>query len=217
MNKIINLIASFEQFIIKDIPLHSYLLVSSYIMLFTAIIWFKKPNYPKLVCVLISIIILQISLLTITWHTESEQELVVFNSNKTTLIAERSGNNVNVIAHDGILRSNNKNSILKSYCLGTLSDIRNKTILKNFLFFKGKTIYVLDSNAIYPKGINADILLLTQSSKVNLDRVLLTLQPKLVIADKSNFSNFQKRWKKSCAKNKIPFHATAEKGFYILK
>ena len=217
MNKIINLIASFEQFIIKDIPLHSYLLMSSYIMLFTAIIWFKKPNYHKLVCVLISIIILQISLLTITWHTESEQELVVFNSNKTTLIAERSGNNVNVIAHDGILRSINKNSILKSYCLGTLSDIRNKTILKNFLFFKGKTIYVLDSNAIYPKGINADILLLTQSSKVNLDRVLLTLQPKLVIADKSNFSNFQKRWKKSCAKNKIPFHATAEKGFYILK
>ena len=217
MNKIINLIASFEQFIIKDIPLHSYLLVSSYIMLFTAIIWFKKPNYHKLVCVLISIIILQISLLTITWNTESEQELVVFNSNKTTLIAERSGNNVNVIAHDGILRSINKNSILKSYCLGTLSDIRNKTILKNFLFFKGKTIYVLDSNAIYPKGINADILLLTQSTKVNLDRVLLTLQPKLVIADKSNFGNFQKRWKKSCAKNKIPFHATAEKGFYILK
>ena len=65
MNKIINLIASFEQFIIKDIPLHSYLLVSTYIMLFTAIIWFKKPNYPKLVCVLISIIILQISLLTL--------------------------------------------------------------------------------------------------------------------------------------------------------
>jgi len=217
MNKIINFIASFEQFIIKDIPLHFYLLVSSYIMLFTAIMWFKKPNFNQFVCVLISIIILQISFFTITWNTESEQELVVFNSNKSTLIAERSGNAVNIIAHDDLMSSIDKNSILKSYCLGTLSRIRNKTLLSNFLFFKGKTIYVLDSNAIYPKGISADILLLTQSSKVNLDRVLLTMQPQIVVADKSNFSNFQKRWKESCAKNKIPFHATAEKGFYILK
>jgi len=89
--------------------------------------------------------------------------------------------------------------------------------IKNFLFFRGKTIYVLDSSAIYPVGINADILLLTQSSKVNLDRLLLTMQPKMVVADKSNFRDFQTRWKESCAKNKIPFHATAEKGYYILK
>jgi competence protein ComEC len=217
MNKIINIIASFEQFIIKDIPLHFYLLVSSYIMLFTAIIWLKKPNFNQLVCVLISIIILQISFLTITWNTESEQELVFFNSNKSTLIAERNGNNVNVIANDSILRSIDKNSLIKSYCLGTLSSVSKKTILNNFLFFKGKTIYVLDSNAIYPKGINADILVLTQSSKVNLDRVLLTMQPKIVVADKSNFRNLNKRWKESCAKNKIPFHATAEKGYYIIK
>jgi competence protein ComEC len=217
LNKIINIVASFEHFIIKDIPLHFYLSISSYLLILTAIIWFKKPSFNKLVCVLLSIIIFQISYFTIKWNVKSEKELVIFNSNKNTLIAERNGDNIIVIANDSLLKAIEKNNILKSYRLGNYSSIVQKTKLQNFIFFSGKKIYVLDSALIYPEGVHADILLLTQSTQVNLDRVLQTMQPKMVIADGSNYRNFQKSWKESCSKYNIPFHATAEKGYYILK
>ena len=74
----------------------------------------------------------------------------------------------------------------------------------------------MDSSGVYSTNTNPDVLLLTQSSKINLDRILLTMKPKIVVADASNFKNIQKNWKASCEKHKIPFHATAEKGFYKL-
>jgi competence protein ComEC len=56
LNKIINSIASFENFIIRDIPLNTYLLLSSYLLIVASIIWFKKPSFNKLIIVLLAII-----------------------------------------------------------------------------------------------------------------------------------------------------------------
>ena len=67
-----------------------------------------------------------------------------------------------------------------------------------------------------PKNIKPDILLLTQSPKINLDRLFQYVQPKMVVADASNYKKVQKYWKATCNKQKIPFHATSEKGFYTL-
>ena len=216
LNKTINTIASFEQFIIQDIPLHFYVLISSYLLLFTMIIWFKKPAFNKLVMVLISIIIFQISYFKIYWNTTTEQELIIFNTKRNSLIAERKAGDITVYAKDSILKTAHKSSVLKSYCIGNLSSIKHKEELQNYIYFNGKKIFVLDSSGVYPKNNNPDILLLTQSSKINLDRLLITMKPKIVVADASNFKNIQRNWKASCKKNKTPFHATAEKGFYKL-
>jgi competence protein ComEC len=216
LNKIINAIASLEQFIIQDIPLHFYLLFSGYLLLFALIIWFKKPSFNRLAVILISIIILQFSYFKIQWKIQTEQELVIFNSRKNTLIAERKGENILIYANDSILKTAQKNSLLKSYRIGNLSTLEQKKRLQNFIFFNGKKIFVLDSSGIYPKNIQPDIIVLTQSAKINLDRLFQEMKPKLVIADASNFKNIQKIWKASCEKQKIPFHATGEKGFYKL-
>jgi competence protein ComEC len=216
LNKIINAIASLEKFIIQDIPLHFYLLISSYLLLFTIIIWFKKPSFNRLSVILISIIILQLSYFRIHYKILNEEELIVFNSTKNTLITERKGENILVYANDSILKTVQKNSILKSYRIGNLSTLEQKKRLQNFMFFNGKKIFVLDSSGIYPKNIQPDIIVLTQSAKINADRLFQEMKPKLVIVDASNFKNIQKLWKVSCKKQKIPFHATGEKGFYKL-
>ncbi|MFH6972141.1 ComEC/Rec2 family competence protein [Flavobacterium petrolei] len=216
LNKIINAIASLEKFIIQDIPLHFYLLISSYLLLFTIIIWFKKPSFNRLSVILISIIILQLSYFRIQYKILNEEELIVFNSTKNTLITERKGENILVYANDSILKTVQKNSILKSYRIGNLSTLEQKKRLQNFMFFNGKKIFVLDSSGIYPKNIQPDIIILTQSAKINADRLFQEMKPKLVIVDASNFKNIQKLWKVSCKKQKIPFHATGEKGFYKL-
>jgi competence protein ComEC len=59
-----------------------------------------------------------------------------------------------------------------------------------------------------------DILIITQSPKLNFERLLQILKPKQVIFDGSNFKTYSKRWEATCKKQKIPFHNTNEKGFY---
>ena len=216
LNKIINAIATFEQFIIQDIPLHFNLLVSGYLLLFTLIIWFKKPSFTKMALVLISFLILQFSYFKIQWKMKTEQELIVFNSKKNTLIVERKGESILIYGNDSILKTAQKNSLLKSYRIGNFTTLEKKKRLQNFIFFNGKKIFIADSSGIYPKNINPDIIILTQSPKINADRLFQEMKPKLVIADASNFKNIQKLWKASCHKQKIPFHATGEKGFYKL-
>ena len=75
----------------------------------------------------------------------------------------------------------------------------------------------MDSLGVYPQDIHPDILVLTQSPKINFERLLQTLKPKIVVADASNYKTIQKLWKATCIKEKIPFHATGEKGFYKLE
>jgi len=45
LNKIIGWVASFENFIFSDIPLNSYMMWSCYFIIFSTIIWFKKPTF----------------------------------------------------------------------------------------------------------------------------------------------------------------------------
>ena len=216
LNKIINSIASLEQFIIQNIPFNLYLLISFYLLILTAVIWLKKPSYNKLAMVLISIIILQISFIKNRSDVENQKEWVVFNSKKSTIITERNGENVTLYANDSILKGSEKNNILTSYLIGNFSTLETKKRIQNTAFFNGKRILILDSTGIYSKNIKPDILLLTQSPKINLERLFQTLHPKLVVADASNYKTIQKYWKATCKKQKIPFHATGEKGFYKL-
>lgn len=216
LNKTINSIASLEQFIIQNIPFNFYLLISFYLLIITAVIWFKKPSFNKLAIVLISIIILQISYIKNLSEVENQQEWVVFNSKKNTLITERNGGKVTLYANDSISKASPKNNLLTAYLVGNFSTLEAKERVRNTAFFNGKKIIILDSLGIYPKNIKPDILLLTQSPKINLNRLFETVQPKMVVADASNYKTMQKYWKATCSKQKIPFHATSEKGFYKL-
>ncbi len=75
----------------------------------------------------------------------------------------------------------------------------------------------MDSTGVYDSLLKPDVLLVTQSPRVNFDRVLQQLQPKQVIADATNYRTYIAHWDKSCHKQKIPFHATAEKGSFVLE
>lgn len=216
LNKIINSIASFEQFIIQDIPFNWQMLVSVYFLIFAAIIWFKKPSFNRLAFTLIAVVCCQFAYFGTHWTIQNQRELVIFNSKRNSMIAERNGANVTLIAQKELLVSASKNKILSAYLMGNFSHLNSKKLLNNFLFFKGKKILILDSMSVYPKNTKPDILLLTQSPKINLNRLLATTKPKLVVADASNFKTYIKLWKRSCVNEKIPFHAIGEKGFYQL-
>lgn len=216
LNKIINSIASLEQFIIRDIPFNWYFLVSLYLLIIATIIWFQKPSFNRLSLALIAVIIFQITYFETRWAIQNQKELVVFNSKKNTLITERNGENVTLYANESLLKIALKNKPLNSYLMGNFSHLQTKKSLQNLLFFNGKKILVLDSLGVYPENSNPDILVLTQSPKINLDRLFKTTKPKMIVADASNYRTYIDLWKATCVKEKIPFHATGEKGFYRL-
>ncbi len=216
IDKIIHTIASFEQFIFKDIPFTMVFMLSFYAVILALILWIKKPIPQRLIAVLLSVIGLQIAIVCNKWTTVHQQEWIVFNSKKTTLITERNGKAVTLYGNDSLLKIGTKNYTLNNYLMGNFSHLAAAKKIKNTAFFKGYTILILDSTGIYPKQQQADILVLTQSPKINLERLIQSSHPKAIVADASNYKSFQERWKASCLKTKIPFHSTSEKGYYVL-
>ncbi|GIZ09102.1 competence protein ComEC [Flavobacterium sp. UMI-01] len=211
MNTIVSWVASFRSFVIQDIPFNIFLLVGSYACIFTFILWLKKPNYQKLVAALIAVLLFQLALIKTEKDSIDGEEWIVFHQNKSSLITERKGKEV-----CAYYNSEPTNTSLKAYLTANFSTLKHTFKLKNLYFFDNQKILIIDSTGIYPKNARPDVLVLTQSPTINLDRTLQRIRPKIVIADGSNYKTIQKNWEQSCAKQKIPFHATAEKGFYKL-
>ena len=217
LNTIINWIASFEAFIIHDIALSRWMMIALYLMIISAIIWLKQPNFKRLTVALMAIIIFQITCISTHFFNQRQEESIVFQSKKNTIVTERIGEKVTLFGNDSILKNAASNQTLKTYLVANFSKIIKKMPLKNVHYFNGNKVLVIDSLSVFPKDISPDVLLITQSPKLNLDRLLVAIKPKIIVADGSNYKSYIELWKATCLKQKIPFHATAEKGFYRME
>ena len=216
LNKIIAWVASFENFVFKDIPLHYFSMWGLYLVIFSSFIWMKKPSYRKFIATLFALIILQIIAIPIKYTNEKAEEFIVFNKQRTSIFTERIGDKVTVFTSENLENNANSNLVLKSYLVANYCAIQKKKTIPNLLYFKNKKILVIDSSGAYLEKERPDILLLINSPKINLDRVFENWKPQKVVVDASNFKSYCKAWKATCAKEKIPFHDTAEKGFFKL-
>lgn len=214
LNKIINGIASLENFIIKDIPFNFYLVISSYLLICAIIIWLTKPHFKRLLILLSAILFFQLMLLFNHWQIQNQNEWIVLNAKRKTILVERHGQEVFLYSNDSLIKNH---KLLKNYLTGNFSHLVKQQKLRHTAYFKGAKILILDSLGFFPKNCKPDIILLTQTPKINIDRMLRTLKPKLLIADGSNYKSVLKHWESSCRKQNIPFHATAEKGYFQLK
>ena len=216
LNKIIAWVASFENFVFKDIPLHYFSMWGLYLVIFSSFIWMKKPSNRKFIVTLFALIILQIIAIPIKYTNEKAEEFIVFNKQRTSIFTERIGDKVTVFTSENLENNSNSNLVLKSYLVANYCAIQKKKTIPNLLYFKNKKILVIDSSGAYLEKERPDILLLINSPKINLDRVFQNWKPQKVVVDASNFKSYCKAWKATCAKEKIPFHDTAEKGFFKL-
>ena len=76
----------------------------------------------------------------------------------------------------------------------------------------------IDKLGIY-KLVNAqpEIVVVHHSPKINADRMLRFLKPKLLIMDGSNYPSVTKAFKKSAKRFKVRFYNTAKQGTFTLK
>ncbi|WP_166922821.1 ComEC/Rec2 family competence protein [Flavobacterium poyangense] len=216
LNTIIHYVASFEFFVIRNISFNFYYLLAYYLLIITTVIWFKKPTYSKLIATMVSIIVVQLTYIGTKKEIESRPELIVHHIKKKTIITQKTGQNITLFTNDMLSGKDSAKNNISPYLVGSFGSLKSTHKIKNILFFNTKKILLIDSGGVYTKNTSPDILLLTQSPKINLDRVLSELKPKIVVSDASNSYSIQKRWKISCSKRKIPFHSTGEKGYYKL-
>lgn len=215
LNLMIHTVASADSFVIRDISFNFYHLWTFSFFIIGIIIWIKKPSFKKLIFVFTSIITIQLAFILTKVETENEEELIVYNEKNNTLISERLGKNIVLYSRDTIYKNMNKRNI-NSYLVGNSISLSKIKEIKNVLYFKNTKILIIDSTKAFTEKVNPDIVILTQTSKINLDRLLQKIHPKVVIADGSNSNSIQKYWGKSCLKKNIPFHSTKEKGYYQL-
>jgi competence protein ComEC len=214
LNEIIHLVASMDNFVIKNISFSKEMLISSYLVIILMILWIKKPVFKQLILVFLSVILVQSIFIFQKKETLNKEELIVFDYKKNTLITARIGESVTVYGSDSIIENITKNLVIQSYLVGNFCYVTNKKKLENFMHFKNQKILVIDSMCIFPKKINPDIIIIIQSPKLNIQRLLKIYAPKEIIVDGSNYKSYIRYWEATCKKEKIPFHNTNEKGFY---
>lgn len=215
LNRIINWVASFESFIFQDISFNWQMLLACYFLIFTFVLWFKKPDSKKFSIALSSVILFQLVYFGTEYSNQNREEFIVFNAKRSTIISERKGEDIILYSNDS-LSDKTMNFTIKPYLVGNFSRISKIEKIGNLIYFNKNKILVIDSLGIFPKNLNPDIVILTQSPKINLDRMLQNFSPKMIVADASNYKTYTERWKATCVKEKIPFHSTVEKGFYSL-
>ncbi len=212
MNYYIHWIADFKSGIISNISFSVWLTIALYLVIIGFIYWFYHFKTKHFKYVLISIFLFQMSYFGIKFAENNSSEFIVLNSKSSAFVLK---NENKIVAFTDNPEINLES--LSNYKRGTFSDSIRVFPMQNVLSFKNKRILIVDSIGIYKTSIRPEIIVLSQNPKVNLSRLISEINPKLIIADKSNYKNNCKRWGATCRKEKIPFHAITEKGFYRLK
>ena len=215
LNRFIAWTANQESFLFEDITFSGWRVICTYLILISLAMLWKKINYQRIILVLGSFALF-CGLLLSEKHNRPTNELVILNKSRQTLLAIKQEDYLKIFSSDSSV-SFRKAYPIKSYYTAVGVSSFSEEILPKAFRFKNKTIIVLDSLGVYPESKEVEIVLLTQSPKVNLVRLIDSLNPELIVADGSNYTSYVARWAKTCSEKKLPFHHTGTKGALIFE
>ncbi|WP_338376892.1 ComEC/Rec2 family competence protein [uncultured Flavobacterium sp.] len=210
MNNYIHWLSSFQNYVIKNITFTPILTLGLYLLILSVIYWIYNPKNKRVLYVLCLVLSFQALYFYTKNETSHKNELIVFNV-KESAISIFDANKITVFSNDSLITENQS---IQEYVTAKFNPKVLFQPLENVLFFKNTKIIIVDESAIYNINLKPDVVIIRQNSRINIERLILTAKPKVIVADKSNSHTSIKRWKATCIKYKIPFHAIAEKGFY---
>lgn len=207
----VEFISTHEDFVFSELPFNTWNLITSFLFIISVILFWKAQSFKRLMYVLLSIVCVQLAFIRNDWHSQSE-EFIVFNQYKTTFIGQKLGRNFRFSAEQ--LKYNTS---LDAYVVNEFITSVKRDSMKNVYKFKEKNILIVDQKEIYSTSFKSDIVVLTASPKVNLERLISVVSPELIVIDNNNYKSYVSRWKETCLQNQIPVHITNEKGAYLLQ
>jgi competence protein ComEC len=216
MNTFVGWISNQESFLFKNISFNIEHVLISYLLLILIINFIKQKTYRSVIYLLIAILFSQGYFIYDSYKSNSKI-FVIFHKSRYSIIGFKNKNQLNLHhnLNDSILKYD---KVITNYKVGEhITKIKQDSI-QSVYQLKTNKILVIDSIGVYNvKTFTPDIILLRNSPKINLKRLIDSLHPKLIISDGSNYKSYQERWAKTCDVQKIPFHQTSKKGAYTYR
>lgn len=217
MNTFVQWISNQETFLFQDLTLSFTVMLVFYALLFSFFRMIFKYSPKKLIFFLLSVVSIQIVFLIERQERHNKKEFVVFHKSRNSIIGDRTGEDL-FIYNDLDSLELNSLSLLKAYKIGEKVSFQNQDKTPNIFLFENQPILIIDSLGVYQlENVKDPIVVLQQSPKINLERLIRKLKPKQIVADGSNFKSYVNRWETTCNKMKIPFHYTGQNGAFLLK
>ena len=206
-----NYIASLKYSTISNIYFDKFLLIFSFFAIFLLYRWFKRKfNFKLLITSLLLIISIQSYTIVKKYKISKEHQLYFLHQYGTDLVAESQGD---------YLKFYNKKEKIDSFILNGFKNHFQKISFDSLKFiqnFEGKNILHIDSSGIWDfRNLSIDIIALHHSPKINLEMVIGKYQPKIIVADASNYPSYIKRWKHTASQYNIRF-VDINKGSFVL-
>ncbi|MFC4095141.1 ComEC/Rec2 family competence protein [Euzebyella saccharophila] len=213
MNKVVAWVAQQESFIFKNISFDAFQLILSYAILFLLVLFLSRASFKKFLWLAIVIIGMQAYSIFASYNTKTSEALLIAHETANTLLLHHEGTALNTFS-----TTQAPERIIADYQVAERIQMITHDSLANSYQWKGKNILIVDSAAVYTSSKEKiDYLVLTQSPKLNLNRLIDSIQPQKIIADGSNYKSYVKRWARTCQQRKLPFHYTGEKGAYYFE
>lgn len=211
MNDVIGWVAQQEAFVFQNIPFDWVQLLLGYAVFICLVIVFQKATFKRMAILLATFIGFQLWVFISAYRTAQTTRLLLVHQTRNSVLMHQNGNQLSVLTNE----PDKVRRMVIDYQVGErIASIAYQN-LENSYTFRQKKIVLLDSLVVFPSEVkHVDYLLMTQSPKINLERLIDSLKPKHIIVDGSNYRSYVNRWKLSCAKRKLPFHYTGEKGAY---
>ena len=213
MNTFFEWIARQESFLFQDISFNVFQVIISYLLIF-AVYQFYLNRKAKWIFYSLALIIGFQANFIFDLNQNKGEKLYIFHKSKYTIIGEKVDKKLQLYSN---LESVETNTIPRTFAVKNNLNIERPKPIQPIFNIKNQTLLVIDSLGVYPViNLKIDYVLLTQSPKVNLERLIDSLQPKAIIADGSNYKSYILRWKTTCLKLKIPFYQTGKTGAFII-
>ncbi|WP_373017079.1 ComEC/Rec2 family competence protein [Muriicola sp.] len=213
MNNIVRSIADQEAFVLRDIPLDKVSLLLLYLLLALLVVSFQKPRFRNFLFLGMSVLCLQGWTFYQVEKYAGKQEIVLLHRVAGTGILYQEGRNLQLLSPDpGPLKP-----MAETFRMHRHLKTTSCQELPYSFRVGDKPWIVIDSTGRVPKvSEHASGVLLIQSPKVHLGRILEELKPQKVVADGSNYLQYINRWQKTCEAHGIPFYSTAKSGALTL-
>ncbi len=214
LNAFIAWIASFDEWVLSDIPFTLPFLIASYVLLGALLNFWYNPEGRRLWMVSTALVVGVGVLIGNKWQY-GPNEFLVFHKSRETLLGYKNNNQLTILKRSDRNYSNDRT--IRDYVLGSQSVSVSETRLPSIFAYSDTRIMVIDSSGVYPPESRAKIVLLIESPKVHLERLIDSLRPSVIIADGSNYRSYVTRWRETCKKRKLPFHHTGTQGAYYIE
>lgn len=215
LNRFVQWIAGQENFIITDIHFSVSKTIISYVLIFSGILCLKTFSLKRLQIFSVSLIVF-FAVLIYEKKEQAVPHFIVFHKNKETLMGYKTAGHLLLFSGD-TLSDPFKDFPVSRYRVGENINRLTLQTVPSYFRYRNQRILILDSAGLYVNHQDVDILILTNSPRVNLNRLLDSISPGLVLADGSNYASFVSKWEASCQSKKLPFQSTYKEGAFVLK